>query len=66
MTPNQQKKIEKELDCILGLCNHTIKSKTCQYWKIVDKPNPGLAQKKAIVNLITTTLGTKKKNNIVK
>lgn len=66
MTPTKQKKIEKELDCILGLCNHTIQSKTCQYWKIVDSPHPEKAQKKAIVNLITTILGTKKKNNIVK
>ena len=44
---------KKDLECILGMCNHSITSKTCLYWnKVVDANNPAEAQYKLIVKLI--------------
>lgn len=46
-------KQKKELECILGLCSHSINSKTCVYWnKVVDSENPAGIQFKLIVKLI--------------
>lgn len=46
-------KQKKELECILGLCSHSISSKTCAYWnKVVDAENPARVQFKLIVKLI--------------
>lgn len=40
---------KKDLECILGICNHTITSKTCLYWnKVVDSEDPGRVQYKLI------------------
>lgn len=44
---------KKDLECILGLCSHSITSKTCLYWnKVVDAENPAGAQYRLIVKLI--------------
>lgn len=44
---------KKDLECILGMCNHSITSKTCLYWnKVVDANNPAEVQYKLIVKLI--------------
>lgn len=44
---------KKDLECILGLCTHSITSKTCLYWnKVVDAENPAGVQYKLIVKLI--------------
>ena len=61
MKANQIKKIANELDHILGLCKCTPRSKKCAYWKIVDKPNPGKAQKDAILKLIKESTDGKDK-----
>ena len=52
MKANQIKKISSELDHILGLCKCTPRSKKCSYWQLVDKSDPGKAQKDAILKLI--------------
>lgn len=51
MNSTQMKKIDKELEHILGICKCKLNSK-CIYWKIVDSPDPGKAQKNAILKLI--------------
>ena len=44
---------KKDLECILGLCSHSITSKTCLYWnKVVDAEDPAAAQYRLIVKLI--------------
>lgn len=43
---------KKDLECILGLCSHSITSKTCKYWnKVVDAENPAGVQYKLIIKL---------------
>lgn len=43
---------KKDLECILGLCNHSITSKTCKYWnKVVDSDDPAQVQYKLIIKL---------------
>ena len=51
---------KKDLECILGCCNHPYTSKTCVYWtKIVDSADPARAQHARIVKLIQKHLGVK-------
>ena len=51
MNSTQMKKIDKELNHILGICKCKPNGK-CIYWKIVDSADPGKAQKNAILKLI--------------
>lgn len=44
---------KKTLECILGLCTHSIENKNCLYWnKVVDAENPAGVQYKLIIKLI--------------
>ena len=44
---------KKTLECILGLCTHSMENKNCLYWnKVVDAENPAEVQYKLIVKLI--------------
>lgn len=44
---------KKALECILGLCAHSMESKTCLYWnKVVDAEDPAKVQYKLIIKLI--------------
>lgn len=44
---------KKDLECILGLCSHSISSKTCLYWnKVVDAENPAGVQYRLIIKLL--------------
>ena len=47
-----RKKKYDELDHILGICDCPITSKTCAWWKIVDKEDPAAEQKKLILKLM--------------
>lgn len=52
MTAANLRKFEAELKHILGECSCKPTSKTCQYFKIIDKSNPAKAQHLAIVKLL--------------
>lgn len=44
---------KKELECILGCCDHNAISKKCVYWqKVVDSDYPERVQYKLILKLI--------------
>lgn len=44
---------KKDLECILGVCTHSISSKTCLYWnKVVDAENPERVQYKLIERML--------------
>lgn len=44
---------KKTLECILGLCTHSMENKNCLYWnKVVDAENPAGVQYKLIIKLI--------------
>ena len=45
-------KTEKQLKCIVGLCNHTYENKTCLWNKVVDADDPRTKELSVLRKLI--------------
>ena len=56
------KKQISEINCIAGVCGHSVNNKECLYWKICDSDDPGDTMKKYILKVVAEACTITKNN----